>query len=162
MAETLQFLKAHLTDNFAVYFILLYTFGGRPGAILAAMAVGVSVYLVVPVVVLLDTFQIPVFYFLYGAVGKQAVVRRLAERSKRKMALLRESAFLRRFQVLGPAGVVAITMLPLKGCGMWTGVLMSKLLGLPLPRSYALLITGSLLGCALLVGAGEALLQVLH
>jgi uncharacterized membrane protein len=51
-------------------------------------------------------------------------------------------------------------MLPFKGCGMWSGVLLSKLLRLPKQTSYPLMIAGSLLGCFLLLGAGEAFLKI--
>jgi uncharacterized membrane protein len=61
---------------------------------------------------------------------------------------------------MGTPGVVSITMLPLKGCGMWSGVLLSKLLRLPKQTGYPLLIVGSILGCILIFGVGEALLQL--
>jgi uncharacterized membrane protein len=161
MVETISFLKGHLKENFAVYFILLYTFGGRPGAILSALAVGMSALVVVPAVVILDAMQIPVFYYIYGTVSKQPIMRKLTEKSANKLARMRKSSFLRRMEHLGPAGVITIAMLPVKGCGMWSGVLMSKILGLALPKSYLLLILGSILGCVMLVGAGETLLHLI-
>jgi uncharacterized membrane protein len=66
-----------------------------------------------------------------------------------------------RLAVLGPPGVVAITMLPLKGCGMWSGVLLSKLLKIPMLKSYSLLVLGSFLGCLLVAGAGEAIFKLI-
>lgn len=161
MGETIDFLKHHLADNFAVYFIVLYTFGGRPTAIIAALAVDMHIYAVVSAVVVLDTLQIPVFYYLYGAVSKRPIVRKLTTRSQAKMAHMGRSKFIRRLQYLGPPGVVTIASLPLKGCGMWSGVLLSKILRLPLSKSYALLIIGSILGCVLLVVSGEAALGLI-
>jgi uncharacterized membrane protein len=61
---------------------------------------------------------------------------------------------------MGTPGVVAITLLPLKGCGIWSGVLLSKLLRLPKQISYPLLIVGSSSGCIFLFGVGEAILQL--
>jgi len=55
--------------------------------------------------------------------------------------------------------VITITMLPLKGCGMWSGVFLSKILKLRKVMSYPLLITGSVLGCLLILGVGEAILK---
>ena len=63
-------------------------------------------------------------------------------------------------RVMGAPGVVVITMLPLKGCGMWSGVLLSKLLKFSRPASYPLLIGGSILGSALLLGLGEGILKL--
>ncbi|MGD9365032.1 MAG: small multi-drug export protein [Desulfobacteraceae bacterium] len=161
MSETVLFLKSHLADHFAVYFILLYTFGGRPVAILAALAVDISVYCLIPFVVALDTFQIPVFSYLYQTVSNQGAVRKWSQRSKKRIAWLQRSALAQRLAVLGPPGVVAITMLPLKGCGMWSGVLLSRLLKIPMLKSYSLLVLGSFLGCLLVAGAGEAIFQLI-
>ena len=161
MGETIHFIKEHLADNFVIYFPLLYIFGGRPVAILSALAVDFSIYLVFPAVVILDTFQIPMFEYIYGSVSKQPLVVKIIHRAQKRAARLGTSALLKRLTCLGPLGVVTITLLPLKGCGMWSGVLMAKLLNLPKPKSYPLLILGSILGCLLLVGAGEALLLFL-
>ena len=161
MGETIHFIREHLGDNFVLYFPLLYLVGGRPGAILSALAVHFSIYLVLPAVVVLDTFQIPMFHYFYGAISRHALVRKIILRARRRTARLRGSAPMQRLSRLGPMGVVTITLLPLKGCGMWSGVLMARLLQLPPSRSYPLLILGSVLGCLILVGAGEALLLLL-
>jgi uncharacterized membrane protein len=60
---------------------------------------------------------------------------------------------------MGTPGVLVITMLPLKGCGMWSGVLLSKILGLSKKTGYSLLISGSILGCLLVLIVGEAVLE---
>ena len=161
MGETIHFIKAHLGDNFVLYFPLLYIFGGRPGAILSALAVNFSIYLVLPAVVIMDTFQIPMFHYIYGTVSRHSVVQKIIRRADRRKARLSGSRLMRYLSRLGPLGVVTITSLPLKGCGMWSGVLMARLLRLGQPKSYTLLIVGSVLGCLLLVGAGEALLLLL-
>lgn len=162
MSETVLFLKTHLADHFAIYFVFLYTFGGRPVAIVAALAVGISLFSLIPFVVALDTIQIPIFYYLYQTVSKRSFIRKLSMRSKRRIVRLQRSGLARRLAYLGPPGVVAITMLPLKGCGMWSGVLLSRILKIPIPKSYTLLVTGSLLGCLLVAGVGEALLQLIY
>lgn len=161
MVELITFLKDNLADHFVIFFIPLYILGGRPVAVLSAQFVGYKMSFLLPTVVLLDTIQIPMFYHLYGAVSKQAFLRRLYDRSQKKEKSLRKTRLFHWMQVIGMPGVVAITMVPMKGCGMWSGVLLSKLLGLPKQTSYPLLIFGSILGCAFLFGIGEALLRLI-
>ncbi|MCP4748486.1 MAG: small multi-drug export protein [Desulfobacteraceae bacterium] len=161
MNEMIQFLKNHLAEHYAAYFFILYIVGGRPGAVLSAMAVDISVYWVVPAVVIMDTFQIPLFNYLYGAVSKQKIIQKLMRRSQKRMVSIKRSGFIKTLTCLGPPGVMIIAMLPLKGCGMWSGVLISRLIKLPLIKSYTLLICGSFLGCLLLAGAGEGLIRLL-
>jgi len=117
--------------------------------------------LIVPVVWFLDTTQIPMFYYLFGTLSRRPIARRLADRFEKRSTIIRNSRLLRRLECLGPPGVVAVSMLPLKGCGMMSGVLMSKILRLPPVRAAVLLIAGSLAGCLLLAGAGEALVHLI-
>ena len=160
MLDAIIFLKNNLADHFVIYFIPLYILGGRPAAILSAQFLGFRITLLLPVVVMLDTLQIPLFYYLFGTISKGSFMRKLYERTAKKEERLRRSRFFRWIQLMGTPGVVAITMLPVKGCGMWSGVLLSKLLRLPKQISYALLIVGSILGCIFLFGVGEAILQL--
>jgi uncharacterized membrane protein len=153
-------LKDNLADHFVIYFIPLYILGGRPVAVLSGQFCGFKISLLLPVVVMLDTLQIPLFYELYGTISNRKFIQRLRERATRKEQRIHESRFLHWMQLMGMPGVVAITMMPLKGCGMWSGVLLSKFLRLPKQTSYPLLIVGSFLGCVLLFGVGEVILRL--
>ena len=160
MLETITFLKNNLAEHFVIYFIPLYIVGGRPVAILSAQFLGFKIFFLLPVVVMLDTLQIPMFYFIYGTISNSVFIQRLNERAKKREKRLHESKFFSWMRIIGMPGVVAITMTPLKGCGMWSGVLLSEILKLPKKTSYPLLIIGSMLGCVLIVGLGEAVLQL--
>jgi uncharacterized membrane protein len=160
MYDAIVFLKNNLADHFAIYFIPLYILGGRPVAILSAQFLGFRAFFLLPVVVMLDTLQVPFFYYLYDRISNGLLMRKLYERTIKKEERLHKSKFFHWIQLMGTPGVVAISMLPLKGCGMWTGVLLSKLLRLPKQVSYPLLIAGSILGCILIYGMGEAVLQL--
>jgi hypothetical protein len=81
MLDTILFLKNNLADHFVFYFIPLYILGGRPAAILSAQFLGRKIFFLVPVVVMLDTIQIPLFYHLYHAVSTRSVIQRLYNRS---------------------------------------------------------------------------------
>ena len=69
MHDTLLFLKNNLSDHFGLYFIPLYILGGRPAAILSAQLLGLKIAILLPVVVLLDTLQVPFFFHLYGTIS---------------------------------------------------------------------------------------------
>jgi len=160
MVDAIIFLKNNLEDNFVFYFIPLYILGGRPAAILSAQFLGRKIFFLLPVVVMLDTLQIPFFYHLYNTVSNRIVIQKFFKRSEKRIHRLKQSRFFKWLQFLGKPGVIAISMLPFKGCGMWSGVLLSKLLKLPRQTSYPLMIVGSLLGCLLLLGAGEVVLKI--
>ena len=162
MFDAIAFLKNNLADHFVIYFIPLYVLGGRPAAILSGQFLGFKISFLLPVVVMLDTLQIPLFYHLFGTISKKLFMRRLYERTIKKEKSLHKSKVFHWVQLMGTPGVVAITTLPLKGCGMWSGVLLSKLLRLPKQTSYPLLIVGSILGCLLLFGVGEGILELKH
>jgi uncharacterized membrane protein len=159
MPDALIFLKNNLVDHFNIYFIPLYILGGRPVAILSAQMIGIKVLFLLPVVVLLDTLQIPLFFHVYGTISNRLFVQKIQQRSSKKEKRLSNSKFFHWVQLMGIPGVVVITMLPLKGCGMWSGVLLSKALGLSKKTGYLLLIAGSIAGCIIVFGIGEAVLE---
>ncbi len=64
MLDGVIFLKNNLADHFVIYFIPLYILGRRPVAILSAQFLGFGILLLLPVVVMLDTLQIPLLGFL--------------------------------------------------------------------------------------------------
>jgi len=160
MLDAVEFLKTNLADHFVIYFIPLYILGGRPVAILSAQLLGFKMLFLLPVVVMLDTLQIPLFYHLFDTISKRPVGQGLYARAAKKKKRFRESRLFHWIQLMGTPGVVAITMMPLKGCGMWSGVLLSKILRLSKQASYPLLIVGSILGCLFVFGVGEAILQL--
>jgi len=158
MIDLVIFLKNNLAEHFVIYFIPLYIVGGRPVAILSAQFLGYKASFLLPVVVMLDTLQIPLFYHLYGAISGSLLARKFSERTIKKGKSLSKSKLFRWMQVMGAPGVVAITMLPLKGCGMWSGVLLSRLLKFSRPTGYPLLIGVSIFGCAFILGLVEGIL----
>ena len=162
IVDLLTFLKQNLADHFVIYFIPFYILGGRPAAVLSAQLLGYQISFIVVVVVLLDTLQIPLFYYLFSALGNSALLRRFRFKSARQAEAFQKSKLLHWLQLTGAPGVVMVTMLPLKGCGMLSGVLLARLLQLSKPMGYFLLVMGSLLGCVLLLGVGEAILELWH
>jgi uncharacterized membrane protein len=55
---------------------------------------------------------------------------------------------------------VLLTMLPVKGGGMWSGVFLAHITGMPKKVSYPLLFVGSLLGSLMFLGLGDGLIRL--
>ena len=159
MTELILFLKDSLAEHFVIYFIPLYYLGGRPIALISAQLIGHKISFLLPVAVLLDTLQIPIFYHLYGSISNSTFIQKLSTRRKQKEARRQKSRLFQWVQALGTPGVIVITILPLKGCGILSGFILSKLLQIPKTRVYLLLILGSIIGCGILFGLGEVILK---
>jgi uncharacterized membrane protein len=159
MTELILYLKNNLAEHFVIYFIPLYYLGGRPIALISAQLLGHKISFLMPVAVMLDTLQIPLFYHLSGSISKSTFIRKLAAKGQRKEATKKGTRLFQWVQTLGTPGVVIIALLPLKGCGILSGFILSRLLKIPKPVTYPLLILGSLLGCLILFGLGEMILE---
>ena len=159
MTEFIIFLKDNLAEHFVIVFIPLYYLGGRPIALISAQLLGHKISFLLPVAVMLDTLQIPLFYHLYDSISKRPFIRRLADKGKLKEARQKKSTLFQWLQNLGMPGIIIITMLPLKGCGVLSGFILSRLLLMSKTMAYVLLIIGSILGCLVLFGLGELILE---
>lgn len=155
-------LQQHLHEHSLLYFIALYTVGGRPVAILTASLFRLNLLLFFPLVVFMDTVQIPCFYYLYEHTFTSARLQRLSGYFQRKGKVAKERRFFQRLQAFGDAGVLMLTMLPMKGGGMWSGVFLAHIIGVPKKKSYTLLMSGSILGSLMFVGVGDGLLRFWH
>ncbi len=162
MVDLIVYLKQNLSEHFFLYFVPLYIVGGRPVAIISAQMLGFGAAFLLPVVVLMDTLQVPLFFLVFDTVSNRPFVKKMRERWQQKEKKLTETKFFQRMQVAGIPGVLAITILPLKGCGMLSGFILSRILRLTKPVSYIFLIAGSIIGCVLLLGAGEGLLRLIR
>ena len=162
MGDSVVWLQQHLHEHSLLYFIALYTVGGRPVAILTASLFRLNLLLFFPLVIFMDTVQIPCFYYLYEHTFTSARLQRLSGYFQRKGKVARERSFFQRLQAFGHVGVLLLTMLPMKGGGMWSGVFLAHIIGVPKKKSYTLLMSGSILGSLMFVGVGDGLLRFWH
>ena len=162
MGDSVVWLQQHLHEHSLLYFIALYTVGGRPVAILTASLFRLNLLLFFPLVIFMDTVQIPCFYYLYEHTFTSARLQRLSGYFQRKGKVARERRFFQRLQAFGHVGVLLLTMLPMKGGGMWSGVFLAHIIGVPKKKSYTLLMSGSILGSLIFVGVGDGLLRFWH
>ncbi|NVM22237.1 MAG: small multi-drug export protein, partial [Desulfobacterales bacterium] len=129
-------------------------------AILTARLFGLNLIWFFPLVVLMDTLQVPCFYCLYEHTFTSERLRRFGDYFRRKGDMAKGRRFFRMLRGLDRAGVVLLTMLPVKGGGMWSGVLLAHFIGLPKRTSFPLLVGGSILGSLLFVGVGDGLIRL--
>jgi uncharacterized membrane protein len=146
-----------IKEYYLFNFFALYIFGGRTAAILSAQWLGQSLLFFFPLVVFLDILQIPLFYRAYEGLFRLSFLSRLGPWLERRRQGLHESWAWRIWSAWRGLGVFLITLLPVKGGGMWSGVLMAFSLKIPKRASYPILISGSVVGCLLLLGLGETL-----
>lgn len=139
------------------YFFGLYVLGGRTAAVLSAQWLGQDLFLFLPLVVALDALQIPLFYKAYEGLIRIPGLSRLRPWLERRRAGFIRSRSWRFWSAWKAIGVFAITVLPVKGGGMWSGVLMAFSMQLPKKMSYLILIGGSAAGCLLLLIMGGIL-----
>jgi uncharacterized membrane protein len=162
MGDSVVWLQQHLHEHSLLYFIALYTVGGRPVAILTASLFRLNLLLFFPLVVFMDTLQVPCFYYLYEHTFTSARLQRLSGYFQRKGKVAKERRFFQKLQAYGHVGVLLLTMLPIKGGGMWSGVFLAHIIGVPKKKSYTLLMSGSILGSLMFVGVGDGLLRFWH
>jgi len=162
MGDSVVWLQQHLHEHSLLYFIALYTVGGRPVAILTASLFRLNLLLFFPLVVFMDTVQVPCFYYLYEHTFTSARLQRLSGYFQRKGKVAKERRFFQKLQAYGHVGVLLLTMLPMKGGGMWSGVFLAHIIGVPKKKSYTLLMSGSILGSLMFVGVGDGLMRFWH
>ncbi|MDH7500098.1 MAG: small multi-drug export protein [candidate division NC10 bacterium] len=137
-------------------FVILHGLGGRTASIIAARLAGFEMALYLPLAILLDMIQVPLLFFLYEETGERiSWLKKLRERAERQKERLADSRLYKKLVLLGQVGVVLMTLLPIKGGGMWSGALLAHLIQVRRSRSYLLLFVGSLLGGLLLVGLSD-------
>lgn len=112
-------------------------------------------------VFLLDMAQVPLFNRLYEKGTRLKLLSRLNLQAKAE-GTLATGKLGRWAQHLGAPGVAVLAYIPCVGGGMWSAVLLARLLGLSRKVSYFYLAVGSFLGCFTLTFAGKASIQIFH
>jgi uncharacterized membrane protein len=156
LAEAIATLQAGFFKHPLGSFVILHGLGGRAASIVTARLAGFNMALYLPLAIFLDMIQVPIFFSLYAATDRTILSPQVVgERLQRRKERWANSRILKRFLPWGQLGVVIMTLLPIKGGGMWSGVLLAHLLKVERGRSYLLLFAGSLLGAALLMGLSD-------
>ena len=146
-------------------FLLIHICVGRIGSIPYGVSVFNRWYSAALIIILFDFLQILFFNFIYGLASRWKFLNRVwrilrisfkkfLRKTRIKILLKGERTFhsrmLVRAQKWGQMGVVFISAVPFVGGGMWSGVLLSRILRLGKLRGSMLLILGSITSCLVL------------
>jgi len=160
-SEMIQALQSGFFRYPLASFVILHGLGGRTASIIAARLAGFNMALYLPLGIFLDMIQVPLLFFLYQESGERiSFLKKLKDRAERQKEKLASSRVYQKLVLLGQLGVVLMTLLPIKGGGMWSGALLAHLIQIQRGRSYLLLFAGSLLGGLLLVGLSDLIREV--
>lgn len=127
---------------------------GRTGAIAACLFLDIGVGAALGIALLLDLMQIPVYGLLLETSARPAPatqklsgwVRRHREKWENR---LNGEGFWARVARFHPLAVVAISTLPIRGCGIISACVLTFMLGYDRLRGTLLIMTGSLIGALL-------------
>lgn len=130
---------------------------GRTGAIASSMLLHEDIVLTLIVVLALDFFQIPVYGIILDTSSRTTSMgRRLDAFLDKKRALWRQrmaaGGFWGSLARMQPLAVMAVAMIPVRGCGIISACVLCFMLGLSRFYATMLIMTGSLLGALATMG----------
>lgn len=136
---------------------------GRGASILYGVLRGMNVLYFLPLGVFFDIFQVYPLYLLYETTeSRLSLIRKLKERMVRNENKFLHSKIFKGVRSLGYLGVMMVALVPVKGCGMWSSILLAHILKIKRSRAYLLFFTGSIIGCLILVGIGDIIKSIWH
>jgi len=161
-------------DYYILTLLLLYFTVGRLSILIVVVFDICPFWLCALVITGIEIIQVPVFYHFYSYMAsffrriRNFIVRRKAEHKEE--GAVKDNAgkgfFISRFQSWGLPGIFVLSALPLKGCGVWSGILLGKTLSVDKRRLYSVVGTGAVLGIfcltAFSVAARETTLSIVE
>jgi uncharacterized membrane protein len=135
---------------------------GRSFSVLFAIFNQMPLYLYLPLALLYDYFQIPV----YGVILKHSsekffALRWLTRKADRVLASLNERPLLKKLMALGDVGLILLSALPIRGFGILSASIVSFFLKKEKVKGTVLIMTGSFIGIFIILGIAEGVLGVL-
>ncbi len=144
-------------------FIILHMTLGRGASILYGVLRGMNVLHFLPLGVFFDMFQVWPLYLLYETTEfHMPLIRKLKEKMNRREHRFLHSRIFKGVKSLGHLGVAVVALLPVKGCGMWSSILLAHILKIRRSRAYLLFLMGSIIGCLILIGIGDIIKSIWH
>jgi uncharacterized membrane protein len=135
---------------------------GRSFSVLFAIFNQMPLYLYLPLALLYDYVQIPV----YGVILKHSsekffALRWLIRKADRVLASLNERPLLKKLMALGDVGLILLSALPIRGFGILTASIVCFFLKKEKVKGTVLIMTGSFIGVFIILGIAEGVLEVI-
>jgi hypothetical protein len=142
MNGVLEFCRGNPVLTLAV----AYAVAGRFAILIAAVVPFIPLVAAVALVIGVELVQIPVLYHGYGLIGRIYRRFRPVPPAASGVPEAASGGFLHRLRGRGGWGVFILAGLPFKGCGVWSSLLLGRLLVLPRLRLYLIVAGAAVLG----------------
>ena len=131
-----------------------YLAAGRVGVVAACLVAGVEPFKIFLWVILIDLFQIPVYGIILEKSQWQKIVPKrfhkwTQDRSQKIQSRMEASLLWKRVSRFQPMAVVAVSLLPLRGFGIFSACILSFILKLNRVFATILIMFGSFIGTIL-------------
>lgn len=147
--------------NYCVLIITQLTLG-KKGAFLYALLFKMNLYMVSIVIILSDLFLMVFIVKLFQATVNRVfpftILQRKAIRIEQK---LKTSNLAEKIIKIGKAGTLIITAIPFAG-GVWSGMVLSKILQLDNKQTYWLVGIGAIIGCLIFLLASKGFINFVY
>ncbi len=148
------------SNHLLIFTALHFTFG-RTVSMVYAIYYHLHLPYYIPLALGYDLAQIPVYGFILERFSEKFPFRWARKQVERMQRRMQEKWFLRWISSMGSIGIILISALPIKGCGILSGSVFSFLIGQKRFEGTFLLMVGSLLGIAIVFGLTTGALQII-
>ena len=148
------------TSHLMIFTALHFTFG-RTVSMVYAIYYHLPLPYYIPLALVYDLAQIPLYGYILERSPEKFPFWWARKRLERMQTRMREKRFLRWISSMGSIGIILISALPIKGCGILSGSVFSFLIGQKRFEGTLLLMVGSLLGIAIVFGLTTGVFQII-
>ncbi len=149
------------SSNHLLIFTALHFMFGRTVSMVYAIYYHLHLPYYIPLALVYDLVQIPLYGYILEHSPEKFPFWWARKRVERMQMRMREKWFHRWISSMGSIGIILISALPIKGCGILSGSVFSFLIGQKRFEGTLLLMVGSLLGIAIVFGLTKGVLQII-
>ncbi len=133
---------------------------GKKGSFVYALLMHMNLYMVSLVIILSDIVLMFAIGKLFDASAHYFPISALQLRAERLEQKMKTSTLAGRIRKIGTAGVLVLTATPFAG-GVWSGMILAKMIQIRNSQAYWLTGIGSVIGCAIFFLAAEGIIELL-
>jgi uncharacterized membrane protein len=146
-------------NSFMIFTVLHFTIG-RTASVVFAIIYHLPLPLYLPLALVYDIVQIPLYGFLLENSSRLPFLRRVETRLKQASHARQQRKLIRRVTSWGDVGIVLLCALPIKGFGVLSATVLCYVLGKTPRKGTLLLMIGSMLGILLTLGITKGVITI--
>jgi uncharacterized membrane protein len=136
--------------------VAAYLAAGRTGSVATCLYLGIDPLETLIIALFIDIVQVPVYGILLQASNRIIKLPRrfqawIEERSRKIKDRIERGAFWKRFNRFKPLAVVAVTIIPFRGFGVFSACILAFIMGYRRLVSTLLILCGSFLGALMTI-----------